>query len=363
MTSSHARNNPNKVDIEDSRWDEAYKPIGGLLREVERRLLKKESVEALAQLMSMIPGGGTIEESENYVIESGGKRLRAALCLLSASVCGADPRVAMPLAVAVELFHAATLVLDDLIEDADMRRGKPAVHRLWGDPGALATAFGLQLRSLPSFLESMLEASSAGGSGAPSKLVSLIGQMLARVLWGEFIQHRTRMNYDLHEDIYRRIISDKTAALFELCCAGGAIMAGGADGVLRAMEKYGRKLGLAFQISDDVLDLDGEKTRLGKSPGSDLMEGRVTLPLIFYFRDANDAQRLKLAKMLPPKRKPPLPRDEIVALLHQSGAIEQSKKAARTEAGKARRRLSRIPDCAAKESLRILATLAADRSR
>ncbi len=352
-----------KKSAEDARWKEAYRPVAALLREVDGRLQKRESVEALTQFLAAFPGGKVLEEVESYILQSGGKRLRAALCLLSTRACGAPAQMAVPLAVGVELFHAATLVIDDMIEDADVRRGRPAVHRLWGDPGALAAAIGLQLRALPSFIESMRNALDSGETGGPSRMMARLGQTVARILWGEVMQHRTKMEYDLDEETYRRIITDKTAALFELCCVGGALVAGADDAVQAAMKNYGQRLGLAFQITDDVLDIEGERSRLGKTPGSDLREGRVTLPIIYFYCDANKRQRDKMSKMLPPLKKPPLPQDEIVAQLASAGSIARCRKAARAEATRARRALSKIPNSKAKESLRALASLAADRSR
>ena len=327
------------TSTEDTRWKEAYRPVEKLLAEVEKRLQRRESIEAIAHFMASFPDGKVLEEAESYILRAGGKRLRAALCLLVAKAFEAPARDAMPLAVGVELFHAATLVIDDLIEDADMRRGRPAVHRLWGEMGAVAVAVGLQLRALPSFLQSMRHAINSGEPYNSSRMVAGVGQTIARVLWGEVMQHRTRTQYDLDERIYFRIIGDKTAALFEMCCTGAALIAGASDLQRRAMRTYGLHLGLAFQITDDVLDLEGEMSRLGKLPGSDLKEGRVTLPLIYYFRDANDKQRKNMAKMLPPLRKPPLPRDEIVAELVRAGSISQCRNTSRKMAARARRAL------------------------
>ena len=363
MTAKRINKPETKLEVENSRWAQAYKPVNKYLVEVEERLKKRESIETLSHMMGAFPGIKVIEEAENHVLQAGGKRLRAALCILATMACGGKAESALPLAVGIELFHAATLVIDDLVEDADTRRGKPSVHRLWGDSSALVTAMGLQLRSLPSFMESMISAGYSGKSKGSSKMVAYMGQTVARVLWGEVLQHQTRMRFDLNEEVYFRIISDKTAALFELSCAGGALIAGANDSKRNAMEKYARRLGLAFQISDDILDLMGEKRRLGKSPGSDLKEGRITLPLIYYFRDSNDRQWKKMQKMLPPLRKPPLPRDEIVEELQKSGSIAQCHKAAKTESGKARRALAQIPNGKSKESLRTIALLAADRSR
>jgi len=346
---------------EDALWKEAYRPVLGPLRDVKGRLQTRESLEALAQFMAAFPGKRVIEQAKRYILESGGKRIRAALCLLSTRASGAPAKRAIPLAAGVELFHAATLVIDDLIEDADIRRGQPAVHRMWGDSGALAAAIGLQLRALPSFIESMRNA--PPGPHGPSKMMAGLGQTVARIFWGEVMQHRSKMQYDLDEETYLRIISDKTASLFELCCMGGALVAGADERAQKAMKIFGTHLGLAFQITDDILDLEGELSRLGKTPGSDLAEGRVTLPIIYFFRDANKRQRRLMAKMLPPLRKPPLPREDIVAELTRAGSITQCRKAARAEASRAKKALSKIPDSTARDSLRTLATLAAARSR
>lgn len=338
---------------------EIYEPIENELQIVEQRLKSSESVESLVFFLGLESARGKklcLEEMERYIIEAGGKRLRAGIVLLSAMLCGANARGAVPLAVAIELFHTASLVIDDMMVDADIRRSMPTLHRKWEEPGALAAALGLQLRSLPSFFEALRNASD------PAALLSLMGQTFTKVLWGAFLQHRSRTNYEVTEEEYLTIIEHKTSALFEACAEGGAIMGGASVKMRKTMRKYAHHLGRAFQIMDDVLDYTGDPQKTGKGVGSDIAEGRPTLPLIHFWWKAGEEDKKLMLVLLPPKRKAPLPLPKILELLNKYGSIEYCIKKSRSDSAKAAKALGVFEKHRARVSLEKIALLASNRS-
>lgn len=347
-------------DNEVGLLDEIYEPIEDELKIVEQKLKSPESVESLVFFLGLESAKGKklcLEEMERYIIEAGGKRLRAGIVLLSAMLCGTPAQRAVPLAVAIELFHTASLVIDDMMVDADVRRSKPTLHRKWEESGALATALGLQLRSLPSFFESLRNASD------PAGLLSLMGQTFTKVLWGAFLQHRSRTNYELTEEDYLEIIEHKTSALFEACSEGGAVIAGVPVKLRKTMRKYGHHLGRAFQITDDVLDYTGDPKKTGKGVGSDIAEGRPTLPFIHFWRKATEDDKNLMLTLVPPKRKSPLRLSKILKLFNKYGSIEYCMKKASEDSAKAVKALSIFERVPARMSLEDIALLASHRSR
>lgn len=337
-----------------------YKPVEKELALVEKRLKSPESVESLVFFLGLENGKREhlcLEEMEKYIIEAGGKRLRAGIVLLCAKLCGAKPQGAISLAVSIELFHTASLVIDDIMVDANIRRSKPTLHRKWDESSALATALGLQLRSLPSFFESLKNAFD------PVGLLSLMGQTVTRVLWGALLQHRRRTDYGLTEKEYFEIIEHKTSALFEACAEGGAVIAGAPLKIRKTMRKYGYHLGRAFQITDDVLDYAGDPQKTGKCVGSDIAEGRATLPLIHFWRKASGEDKKQMLKIIPPRRKSPIPLAKILELLNKYGSIEYCMKIARLDSSKAVKTLNVFAENSVRVSLKSIAQLASNRNR
>ena len=257
-----------------------------LLREaatVER--VGARAVERIAQVHALLGDDMTIVEGElarlvregpspatdsaTHLLEAGGKRVRPLTVLLSAACFGAVPAVARDLAIVAELIHLATLLHDDVIDDGQERRGREAPHRLWGN--AVSVLAGDLL------LTHALERTAA--AGAPAVLADLFAT-LRRLVDGEVVQLRGRRRLDVREDVYFRIVHDKTAALFVWAARAGASVAGAPAEAARALGEFGAHVGVAFQLVDDVLDYDGDPRVTGKALLADLGEGKVTLPLI-----------------------------------------------------------------------------------
>ncbi|HTB78013.1 MAG TPA: polyprenyl synthetase family protein [Polyangiaceae bacterium] len=207
--------------------------------------------------------------SAAHLLEAGGKRVRPLTVLLSAACFGPPPPAARDLAVVAELVHLATLLHDDVIDDGQERRGRPTPRRIWGN--AVSVLAGDLL------LTHALERTSAA---APGPVLADLFATLRRLVDGEVVQLRGRLVLDPREEVYFRIIRDKTASLFAWAARAGATIAGATLEEAVALGDYGTHLGVAFQLVDDVLDYSGDPRATGKALLGDLTEGKLTLPLI-----------------------------------------------------------------------------------
>jgi len=232
--------------------------------------------EHLVSDVSMVPAVG------HYIIESGGKRLRPLLCILSARLFGYKGVRHIPLAVIVEFLHTASLLHDDVVDEALLRRGLPSANGVWGNQASVLVGDFLFSRAL----EMMV----ADGSEAVLKLFSGATKALAE---GEVLQLSQTFNLDISEDEYLQVIERKTAVLFAAAAEIGAHVSGRQE-CIEPMRGYGKYLGMAFQLVDDSLDYAAETGAIGKPVGHDLEQGKITLPLIHAMGvDAELAGRVK----------------------------------------------------------------------
>lgn len=201
-----------------------------------------------------------------HLINSGGKRLRPMLTLASSKLCGYDGQAHIQLAAAVEFIHTATLLHDDVIDESDLRRGKPTANTIWGNKATVLVGDFLFSRAF----QLMVKAENLQALDILSKAAAVIAE-------GEVMQLITANNTATTEDAYLEVIAAKTAALFEAASRVGAVIAGRNDGAEEALLSYGRNLGIAFQLVDDALDYSGMQAKLGKAVGDDFREGKVTL--------------------------------------------------------------------------------------
>jgi octaprenyl-diphosphate synthase len=256
----------------------------GLLRDAAARA-GGHVVDRLAEVNSMLGADMAIVDRElsrlvqdgmtpatssaAHLLEAGGKRVRPLTVLLSAACFGPPPPAARDLAVVAELVHLATLLHDDVIDDGQERRGQPTPRRIWGN--AVSVLAGDLL------LTHALERTSAA---APGPVLADLFATLRRLVDGEVVQLRGRLVLDPREEVYFRIIRDKTASLFAWAARAGATVAGAPLDAAAALGDYGNHLGVAFQLVDDVLDYSGDPHATGKAVLGDLLEGKLTLPLI-----------------------------------------------------------------------------------
>jgi octaprenyl-diphosphate synthase len=279
-----------------------------------------------------------------------GKLLRPALLLLTAKAAGEVQPVHHVLAAVVELVHIATLVHDDVLDEADIRRRAATVNRLWGNEQAVL--MGDFLYSHAFHLCSGLDSQFAA---------RLIGQTAVTLCEGEMMQVANRGNFELTEGEYLDMIGRKTGALVETCCHLGARFAGASATVVRRLCAFGRALGVAFQIVDDLLDLTGDESEVGKSLGRDVSEGELTLPLIHLLQTAPASARAKALALL--RGDDPQPDRQIAGLLRSSGSLAYAERAAREHIAAAHAALAGLPPSTARDSLSALADFVLARRR
>jgi octaprenyl-diphosphate synthase len=207
-----------------------------------------------------------IDDAVAHLVSRGGKRIRPTAVLLSAACVGPISDAVRELAVVVELVHTATLLHDDVIDEGMERRSAPTARRIWGNAMSVLAGDTLLVHSLGRIQKF-----------APQLLVDLL-ETLQRLVGGEVLQLKNRAEIDLTIESYEYILREKTASMFQFATLGGARLAGGAPHVQLALGEFGERLGMAFQLVDDVLDYQGVDT--GKTLGADLIEGKVTLPLV-----------------------------------------------------------------------------------
>lgn len=278
-----------------------------------------------------------------------GKRLRPMLLLLTAKASGGIRHDHKVLAAVVEMIHLATLVHDDVLDEAETRRHVATVNARWNNETSVL--FGDYLFTHSFHLASSLETTYA---------CRRIGKATNIVCEGELSQIKERGNLDLSEDAYFRIIDGKTAELTALCGHLGARYAQAEPTVVTAMEQYGRSLGLAFQIADDVLDLMGNERKTGKTLGSDLQKQKLTLPLIRLLETSSDQDAAEIRQVL--SRPDETTRDRLTRYFERSDAFDYTNQRAKTLAQDARRQLESLPNTPARRILNDIAEFAVQRT-
>lgn len=278
-----------------------------------------------------------------------GKRLRPMLLLLTAKAAGGIRQDHKILAAVVEMIHLATLVHDDVLDDAETRRHVATVNSRWNNETSVL--FGDYLFTHSFHLASSLETTYA---------CRRIGRSTNLVCEGELSQIKERGNIELSEETYFKIIDGKTAELTALCGHLGAYYAAAEPAVVEALEQYGRSLGLAFQIADDVLDLMGNERKTGKSLGSDLQKQKLTLPLIRLLKTASETDAVEIRQLL--ARPDESTRERLTPFIERSDAFEYTNQKAKSLAQDARRQLDSLPNSGAKRILAEIAEFAVQRS-
>ena len=278
-----------------------------------------------------------------------GKRLRPILVLLSAQASGEVRHEHIVLAAVTEMIHTATLVHDDILDEAEIRRHVATVNHRWNNETSVL--LGDYLFTHAFHLAASLDTTLA---------CRLIGASTNKVCVGELLQIHERGNLALSEDLYLRIVDGKTAELCALCGELGAHYAGADEDVSRSLREYGRSLGIAFQIADDLLDVTGNEQTTGKTLGSDLVKQKLTLPVIRLLESAENGQREKIQEWLlqgdyESRRKV---REELL----QSNALEQAHQRAMDFAREARVSLSCLPETPARRLLEDLTEFAIQRT-
>jgi octaprenyl-diphosphate synthase len=290
-----------------------------------------------------------VRQVAEYIIQSGGKRLRPALVLLAAGALGYRGAHHHTLAAVVEFIHTATLLHDDVVDESDLRRGRQTANAMFGNAASVLVGDFLYSRAF----QMMLEVDDPRVMHVLSDATNLIAE-------GEVLQLMNCHDADVDEARYLQVIRYKTAKLFEAAAQLGAMVGGASPEVERSMSTYGMHLGTAFQLIDDVLDYSGAEAETGKHLGDDLAEGKPTLPLIFVMQNGTVEQAACVRRAIESGGREDFP--HVLAAIRSTGALDHARQCAQLEADKAATALSALPTSQYKDSLLALSAFAVARS-
>lgn len=284
-----------------------------------------------------------------YIINSGGKRIRPLITVLAAKALGIHDHNSTKLATIIEFIHTATLLHDDVVDDSDLRRGKKTANAVFGAAASVLVGDFLYTRSF----QMMTELRNL-------KVMDILSSATNIIAEGEVLQLMNCNDPNITEKKYMDIIYFKTAKLFEAATQLVAVLGEQSPEVETALLNYGKYLGTAFQLTDDVMDYNSDATEMGKNTGDDLAEGKPTLPLLYAIQHGNKKQATLIKEAIE-KGNGMQYFDEIMQALHDTKALEYSKQRALEEADKAIKAIKIIPDSEYKQALISLAHLAANR--
>lgn len=292
-----------------------------------------------------------LDKITQYVLWQKGKRIRPLLVLLSAKACaGATTEITQRAAALVELLHTATLVHDDVVDDAEKRRGVFSINALWKNKIAVLMGDFLLSRGLLLSLDH-----------DDYSILHTLSDAVRRMSEGELLQIQKSRLLDIDEDTYFRIISDKTASLISACTKSGAVSVTEDESLIERMDQFGETLGQAFQIRDDLFDFSVEDA--GKPIGIDLQEKKMTLPLIVSLREADRREKKRILKIVDQDDKDRDDLQTIASFVDEHGGIEHARRKMESLAAEARSLLSALPPSEARASLAGLTQFAIQRSR
>jgi octaprenyl-diphosphate synthase len=300
-----------------------------------------------SQLSSDVP---LVEKIAQYIVESGGKRMRPLLVLLTSRALGQSNLDQCKLATIIEFLHTATLLHDDVVDTSNMRRGRSTANAKWGNASSVLVGDFLYSRAF----QMMVDIGSVPVMNVLSDATNVIAE-------GEVFQLMNCKNPDVTEDAYFEVIKNKTAMLFEAASHSAAILANADDQQREALKEYGLQLGLAFQLVDDMLDYIGDAETMGKNVGDDLAEGKPTLPLIHTMKHGTEDERKLIRKAIRNGDASQL--EGICAAVKNSGALDYTKKQAESAYEKACKCLDTLPESEYKDALAGLAKLAIQRDK
>ena len=293
-----------------------------------------------------------VQKISDYHLKTGGKRLRALLTLGSSKLCGyLKGGRDINLAACIELIHGATLMHDDVIDNSDIRRGEKTINTIWGNQSSILAGDYLLSRCF----EMMVEDGNL-------EILKLLSSTSAKIAQGEVLQLQHKGEIDMLEEIYLKIISSKTAVLFSAAAKVGAILAERNNKEKEALEFYGKNLGLTFQIADDTLDYNSEINLFGKKVGNDFYEGKITLPIILLFQQANDLEKKQLKNIFKQDIRSTHDLSDILKLISKYKIISKCYKKAEHFINLASNSLSIFKNSKEKENLENLTSFSLERS-
>lgn len=322
--------------------------LGDLYNHIREEL---DRVEESLKSLSSSPNP-LISEISRYLFQKKGKRIRPALLILCSKLLHyrGDDHIFM--GALVEFIHTASLIHDDIIDNADRRRGRDSVHTRWGPNISVLLGDYLYIKTIGLSLE----------SDYPG-VVRILTDVSTRMIDGELTEYALSGHLDTAESDYLAVIGQKTASLFAAACQIGAVLGKATPEQERLLVDYGRNLGLTFQVIDDLLDFLGNEDDLGKPVLSDLSEGRITLPLIHTLRSDSPAGRRRLRTLMQGKNQSPESKKEILEIIKGNGALDYTYRKAEEFSLQARGFISLFPESAHREALSLLAEFVLNRTQ
>lgn len=308
------------------------------------------------ELSCIVPNN--LQEASIYLTKAGGKMLRPALTLITSEAVGGSRDNSLKSAAAIELIHTFSLIHDDIMDDDDMRRGKPAVHKVWDENVAILAGDTLFSKAFEIIMNSDPE------KNTPTQLsqtLATVADACVKICEGQAFDMSFEDRYEVSEEEYLDMIFKKTGALIAAASKAGAIMGGANQEVIDAMYDYGRLIGLAFQIQDDYLDLASDEETLGKPIGSDIAKGKMTIIAIKALDASEGEDNKKLLEILKDDNNSQEDIDVALDLFNKYGAIEYAKNVALENVASAKKVLEILPDSESKQMLFDLADFVLER--
>jgi octaprenyl-diphosphate synthase len=327
-----------------SSFREVFTRLEHPLSLVERTM--RDQLESMSALVGILG---------DHVLESGGKRMRPVLLLLSAELVGYSGPRRIDVAAAIEMLHTATLLHDDVVDMSDLRRGEPSANALWGNRRAVLGGDFFLARACSLIVDV-----------GDFDVLWVFSNAIKNLADGELLQLERSFDLEVTETHYNAVIAAKSAALLESSCECGAIVAGVTRAERRKVAEYGRELGMAFQLRDDALDYDPAISALGKHPYDDLREGKVTLPLLLAIKRATSAERHAIGEILKRDDRENLTESDLgpaLEAVRRYRGIEDTVRRAEDRAARAAAAIAAFPDNQAKRDLLAGADFAAHRDR
>lgn len=307
--------------------------------------LEKRAALITATIEKMIPvvHPEGLYEAGRHLVDSGGKRLRPSMLLLAAEAAGGEPASLAPAAVSIELIHNFTLIHDDIMDNADVRRGRAAVHKLWGVPGAILAGDTLYSKAFQVLGKTPAEPELILGA------MNVLSGTCTAICEGQWLDMEFEKRDRVSEEEYMEMIEKKTGVLYGASASMGALLAGASDDVVRGLDEFGRLTGMGFQLQDDVLDLTAPEEILGKRRGGDLVEGKKTLIMIHAFAHGVNVDVFSRKDATPEQI------EKAISVLEKSGSIEYARSRSVEMVAKGKRALDVLPESPAKALLLELA--------
>lgn len=291
-----------------------------------------------------------LDQIMNYIVRRKGKQLRPMFVFLSAGVCGPISEATYRGASLIELLHTATLVHDDVVDDSNYRRGFFSVNALWKNKIAVLVGDYLLSRGLLLSVDNQ-----------DFELLKIVSTAVRELSEGELLQIEKARRLDISEDVYYEIIRQKTASLIASCCAAGASSVGSDANTVRRMHAFGEKVGIAFQIKDDLFDYGDAE--VGKPLGIDIKEKKMTLPLIYALNHAPWLEKRKIINIVRNESHKPRKVSEVIAYVKSSGGIEYAQQAMHRYVEEARQLLQSFPESVYRTSLEQLVQFTIERTK